>query len=232
MTESTPSTPLRIARLAGAMYLIQITTGTFSELVARSPFVVGDDAAQTAHNIMSSEQLFRIGIASDLLTYSAVLIATWALYVLLRPVSRNLALLALFFRLIELSIHFNVTLNSLAVLRLLGGAEYLGNIDPALLAALAQHALGVQGEGLRVGFIPLGLGSALFAYLMFKSRCVPRVLAGFGVCASLLLSAFVLVTIVHSDARQMLYIPMLPMGIYEISLGFWLLFRGMKPIMN
>ena len=230
MTDISLNTQMRLARLAGAMYLIQIGAGTFSELVARSPFLVRGDAAQTAHNIMSSELLFRIGITSDLVTYISVLIATWALFVLLRPVSQNLALLALFFRLIELSIHFNVTLNSLAALRLLNGAGYLGVIDPALLQALAQHAIGVQGEGLRLGFIPLGLGSALFAYLMLKSRSVPQLLAGWGVFASSLLASFVMVIIVQPSVGKMLYIPMLPMGIYEVSLGLWLLFRGMKPI--
>ena len=229
MTDIPLNTSMRLARLAGAMYLIQIAAGTFSELVARSPFLVRGDASQTAHNIMSSELLFRIGITSDLVTYISVLIATWALFVLLRPVSRNLALLALFFRLIELSIHFNVTLNSLAALRLLNGAGYLGSVDPALLQALAQHAIGVQGEGLRLGFIPLGFGSALFAYLMFKSRSVPKLLAGWGIFASLLLATFVMVIIVLPSAVTMLYVPMLPMGIYEVSLGFWLLFRGIKP---
>jgi Domain of unknown function (DUF4386) len=232
MADTSLNSSIRVARLAGAMYLVQIATGTFSELVARTPFLVRGDAAQTAQKIMSSEQVFRLGIASDLITYTAVLIATWALFVLLRPINRNVAFLALFFRLIELSIHFNATLNSLSVLRLLSGAEFLRVVDPATLQALAQHALGVQGEGLRMGFIPLGLGSSLFAYLLLKSRFIPRVLAGWGVFASLLLAAFALLIIVYPTAARMLYVPMAPMGIYEIGLGFWLLLRGIKPMTN
>jgi len=81
------------------MYLMQMATGVFTELYARGSLIVRGDATRTAQNIIDSERLFRIGIASDLATYTAVLLATWALYVLLRPVDRHLALLAVFFRL-------------------------------------------------------------------------------------------------------------------------------------
>lgn len=218
----------RAARLAGAMYLIQMATGVFTQTYARGSLIVRGDAAQTARNIADSAGLFRIGIASDLATYIAVLIATWALYVLLRPVNRNLALLALLFRLSELAIHFNATVNSLAVLRLLSGDQYLKPIEAGQLHSLAQLALSIQGEAVNMGFILLGLGSAIFAFLLLKSQFVPRLLAGWGVFASLLLAAYSLAIIVFPNARALQVVPMLPMGIYEVTLGFWLLLTNAK----
>jgi hypothetical protein len=218
----------RAARLAGAMYLIQMGTGVFTQIYARGSLIVRGDPTQTARNIIDSEGLFRIGIASDLATYTAVLVASWALYVLLRPVNRNLALLALLFRLSELAVHFNATVNSLAVLRVLGGAQYLKSIDASQLHSLAQLALSVQGEGVNMGFILLGLGSAVFAFLLLKSQFVPWLLAGWGVFASLLLAAYALATIVFPKAGALQVAPMLPMGIYEVTLGFWLLVRGVN----
>jgi hypothetical protein len=229
MTNATREvTQAQAARLAGAMYLIQMATGVFTELYARGSLIVAGDPTKTAHNIIQSERLFRIGVASDLATYIAVLLATWALYVLLRPVSRNLALLAVLFRLMELAIHFNVTLNSMTVLRLLSGDDYLRTIDQSQLYSLAQLALGAQGAGMNTGFILLGLGSAVFAYLLFKSRYIPRALAGWGVFASLLLAAYALVIIVLPEAGALQMAPMFPMGIYEVTLGFWLLLRGAR----
>jgi len=218
----------RTARFAGAMYLIQMATGVFTQLYARGSLIVRGDPSQTAQNIIDSERLFRIGIASDLACYTAVLLATWALYVLLRSVDRNLALLAVLLRLIELAIHFNVTTNSLTVLRLLSGDEYLKSIDISQLQSLAQLALGVQAAGMNMGFIPLGLGSAVFAYLFFQSQYIPRVLAGWGVFSSLLLAAYALSIILYPKAGALQLVPMLPMGIYEVTLGFWLLLRGAK----
>jgi hypothetical protein len=210
------------------MYLIQMATGVFTQVYARGSLIVRGDATQTAQNIIHSEQLFRVGIASDIATYTAVLLATWALYVLLRPIDRNLAVLAVLFRLLELSIHFNVTVNSLTALRLLSGDAYLKTIEPGELAALAQLALGVQGAGVNMGFILLGLGSSVFAYLLLKSQYIPRILAGWGVFASLLLSAYALSIIVFPKAGAVQLVPMLPMGIYEVSLGLWLLLRGAR----
>jgi hypothetical protein len=65
-------TQAQAARLAGAMYLIQMATGVFTELYARGSLIVRGDPTQTAQNIIESERLFRIGIASDLATYIAV----------------------------------------------------------------------------------------------------------------------------------------------------------------
>jgi len=218
----------RAARLAGAMYLIQMATGVFTQIYARGSLIVRGDPTQTARNIIDSEGLFRIGIASDLATYTAVLIATWALYVLLRSVNRNLAMLAVLFRLMELAIHFNATVDSLGVLRLLSGAPYLKSIDAGQLHSMAQLALSVQGEAVNMGFILLGLGSAVFAFLLFKSRFIPRLLSAWGVFASLLIAVYALSAIVFPKAGALQVLPMLPMGIYEVSLGFWLLLKGAK----
>ncbi|HKV12445.1 MAG TPA: DUF4386 domain-containing protein [Thermoanaerobaculia bacterium] len=220
--------PAQVARFAGAMYLIQMATGVFTQLYARGSLIARGNPAQTAQNIMESEQLFRIGIVSDLATYTAVLLGVWALYVLLRPIDRNIALLAVLFRLTELAIHFNVTLNSLTVLRLLSGADYLNAFEASQLQSQAQLALGIQASGLNLGFVLLGLGSAVFAYLLLKSQYVPKALAGWGLFSSLLLSAFALLVILFPKAGALQFVPMLPMGIYEVTLGGWLLLKGAR----
>lgn len=227
-TVSEPATQARVARLAGALYLVQMATGVFAEVFVRGSLVVRGDPAQTAQNIIDSERFFRLGIASDIVCYTAVLVATWALYVLLRSVDRNLAVLAVLLRLMELALHFNVTTQSLTALRLLSGADYLAAIDPAELQAFAQLAIGIQGTGMNTGFILLGLGSAIFAYLFFKSSYIPRILAGLGVFASLLLSAYAFTIIMFPKAAALQIVPMLPMGIYEVGLGLWLLFKGAR----
>jgi hypothetical protein len=143
-------------------------------------------------------------------------------------VNRSLAQLAVLFRLMELAIHFNATVDSLGVLRVLSGAQYLKSLDVGQLHSMAQLALAVQGEAVNMGFILLGLGSAVFAFLLLKSQFVPRLLAGWGVFASLLIAAYALSTIVFPKAGALQVVPMLPMGIYEVALGLWLLLKGAK----
>jgi hypothetical protein len=228
MTNATPDTAqTRAARLAGAMYLITMATAIFGESFVRGSLVVRGNATQTARNIIGSERLFRIGIAADLITFTGVLVLVWALYVLLRPVDRNLAILAAFSRLAEVAIHYVATLFSLVALVLLSGADDLKAFDASQLHSLARVAISAQGAGLNLGFVLLGFGSTVFACLLLKSGYVPKALAVLGAVASLLLLASALAVIVLPEiVGPYRLAAMAPMGIYEVTLGFWLLLRG------
>jgi hypothetical protein len=216
------------ARVIGVLYPLQMATGVFGEVFARGRLIVSGDATKTAENIMSAEGLFRLSVVTDLVTYILVMVLTWALYVLLRPVNRNLALLGAFFRLSELAVLCIATVNSLVVLRLLSGAAYLNAFQPEQLRSLVMLAYQTQGLGMSVGFVLLGLGSAIFAYLLLKSHYVPKALAFLGIFGALLLSIGTLALIVFPGLTAIGMTYMMPMGLYEVSLGFWLLVRGIR----
>jgi hypothetical protein len=204
-----------------------MATGIFGQYV-REQLIVRGDAGRTAQNIIGSERLFRLSIAGDLITYILVIGLIWALYILLRPVNKNLALLGVLFRLAENAILCVATVNSLVVLRLLSGADYLTTFPANQLHSLATLALSIQGLAMNVGFILLGLGSAVFAYLLFKSRYVPKTLAIFGIFSSLVLALVTLGIMVFPALAELGLTYMLPMGIYEVGLGFWLLLKGIS----
>lgn len=214
------------AKVVGFLYLFQMATAIFGESYVRGQLIVGD-VTKTAQNIIGSEQLFRLSIAGDLVTYTGVIVLTWALYVLLRPVNKNLVLLAVFFRLAETAILCVATVNSLVALRLLSGAEYLKTFEASQLHSLARLAISVQGLGMSVGFILLGLGSTVFAYLLLKSRYVPRALAAWGIFSSLVLAIVTWTIIVFPSLGHVLGLGyMAPMFFYEVGLGLWLLVKG------
>ena len=80
-----------------------------------------------------------------------------------------------------------------------------------------------------MGFVFLGLGSTVFAFLLFKSRYVPRVLSGWGIFASLTLAIGSLAVILFpwfSANVSMIY--MIPMFFYEVPLGVWFLIKGVQ----
>jgi len=218
----------RAARLAGAMFLFINATGIFSEIVVRASLLRGD-VTQVAQNILGSERMYRLSIVGDLVMLTGGLVLIWALYVLLRPVNRDLALLAVFLRIVETAVTAAGTLASLIAVRLLSGAKYLNVFEAGELHALSRLAGNVFGFGQDVGFIFFASGSTLFAYLLLRSRYIPRILAGWGVFASLLFAAYNLVIIVFpSLVETLMYVSFAPIGIYEIVLGFWLLLKGAK----
>ena len=67
------------AMIIGIIYPIQMATGIFGEVFVRNRLVVRGDAARTAENIIANEQLFRLSIVTDLITYILVMVMTWAL---------------------------------------------------------------------------------------------------------------------------------------------------------
>src|SRR5207237_6512752 len=102
------------------------------------PPLVYTNAADTARNIVAHERLFRLGTASNLTAFAIDIILITALYVVLKPINRNLALLAAFWGLIETAIFVVMLLNDFEVLRLLSGADYLRVFEPDRLQALAR----------------------------------------------------------------------------------------------
>lgn len=217
------------ARVVGITYLLAMVSAVLGFYI-RGDLIVSGSAAETAHNIVASERLFRIGIASDVVTFVTDIVLITALYVVLKPVHRNLALLATLWRLMETAVLLVVTLNGFDVLRLLSGADYLRVFEADRLQALARLSLDAYGAGYHVGFVFLGLGSALFSYLWFKSKYIPGALAALGVFSSLLLATCNFAFIIFPGLEKTISMGyMAPMGVFEITMGFWLLLKGLGP---
>lgn len=219
----------RAAKVVGFLYLVTMATGIFGTLYARGQLVVRDDAVQTAQNIAASERLFRLGIVSDLMTLAGVAVLVWALYVVLKPIDRNLAQLAALLRLVGISIGAASVVNAFVALRLLTGPAYFQAFDTQQLQVLARLFISGQGFGTQIDFVFLGLGSTVFGYLWFKSRYIPRVLSALGILGSLMMAIGGFAIMVFPSLADVLTLAyMMPLGVFEVTLGLWLLFKGVR----
>jgi hypothetical protein len=229
LTETFERPPLFYARVAGFIYLFAMALGIFSQVFILGRVVVPGDAAATASNIMASEGEFRLGIAVDVVTFVSDVVIAWAFYELLKPIDKSLALLGAFLRIADGSILAVTTFSGLITLRLLSGVDYLQAFDASQLQSLARLFVSARGLGFDVGFVFLGLGSTVFAYLLFKSRYIPRALAGWGIFSSLVLAIGSLAMILFPGfAANASMIYMLPMFFYEVPLGLWFLIKGVR----
>jgi len=216
------------AKVAGIAFLVTNATAMFAEFYVLSRLVVSGDGARTAANIAAAQTLFRLGIATNLFTCAAVIALIVALYVILRPVNRNLALLALSWRLVETAVFAVSVLPEFDVLRLLSGAAYLRGFAPDRLQAFTMLSVSAHGAAYVVGLLFFGLGSTVFSYLFYKSNYIPRLLSGWGVFASMLTSACMFAIIIFPDLSHRL-VPgcFAPIFIFEVVAGFWLLLKGL-----
>lgn len=212
------------ARMAGVLFLLSIVAGFFGELYVPSKLIVSGDATATARNITTLNTLFRLGFASYLVEALCDVALTLILYVLLRPVQKNLALLAAFFGLISTALYAVAELFYFAASIILGSADALKTFSPDQLNALALLSLKVFGTGAGVFMVFYGVTSVLRGYLIFRSGYLPRflgvllVLAGLGFITKNF--TLVLAPAYASDAL------LLPMFVAVVSLTVWFLVRG------
>jgi hypothetical protein len=220
----------KAARVAGLAYLITFATVVYVNFGIHDRLIVQNNA-ETVRNILAHERLFRIGIVGDLIYCVGVVVLLAALYVVLRPVSRGLALLAAFWRLVWVLMWLAMTLHLFDALRLLSGADYLQAFGAEQLQALARHYLGTRFDYYYVGLLFGALASTVCGYLWFKSRYIPRPLAAFGIVSSAFCVACTLVFYIFPgfDKTVSLWWFDTPMGVFDIALSFWLLFKGLRP---
>ncbi len=229
MTSAIDESQRKAAKVAGLAGLISFVTvvainfGIFARLIVGNP-------AETARNIMAHETLFRIGIVGDMVYCVGVVVLLTALYVILKPVSQNLALLAAFGRLVHGLTWLLVTLNLLTALRLLSNADYSRAFGPDQLPALARLYLSGY-DAYYIGLLFWALGATVGSYLWFKSNYIPRALAAFGVISSAWCAACTLVLYIFPDFAKVVNLWLFdsPMAIFELALSFWLLFKGLRP---
>lgn len=227
MTNRTVETsPQVYARMAGVLVLISIIAGGFGEWYVPNKLFVSGDAGATANNFIESDLLLRVGFASYLVEAMCDVTLTLILYVLLRPVSNNVALLAAFFALVGTAVFAVAMLFHFAPSFILEGGDYLKSFSADQLNGLAMLSLEFSRQGGWLFLIFYGVASILRGYLIFQSGYLPKALgallalAGFGLVTKNLV--FVLAPTYATDFL------ILPMIIAMLALSPWLLLKGVN----
>jgi hypothetical protein len=218
----------KAARRAGLLYVLTSIPAPFCLIYIPSLLVVPGDAAATANKIRTSELLFRVGIAGELVCATGFIFVVLALYRLLKGVDKSQALLMITLILISIPIWFLSVLNDLAALALLGRPGFLSAFEPQQLDALAMAFLNMHDSGILLAQIFWGLWLIPFGLLVFKSGFLPRILGVFLIiaCFGYLSDSFtslVLPSYSHIVSR---YAMVLNLG--ELPIIFWLLIMGAK----
>jgi hypothetical protein len=215
------------ARMAGFIYFVYLVVAIISD-VWRESFVVLGDAAATASNIMANERLYTLTVVGDLVAAALFFLAAWALYVLLKPVNENLALLLMLLNLAGVAMQCCSDILLFARPLLVSGDAYLKVFQADQLQALAMFFLELREKGFMAAQIFYGAWLFPLGYLVFKSGFLPRLL---GVvlmihCVawlstffqSFLFPGFVAITYVSW-----------PLGfVAEVGLTLWLLLKGAR----
>ena len=212
------------ARVAGVLFLLSVLAGGFGEAYVPAKLIVYADAAATAENLRASATLHRLGFAAYLVEAMCDVTLAWLLYVLLRPVHRDLALLSVFFGLVATALYGFAELFYFTSSLVLGDANYLNTFSPEQRNTLAMISLRTFSTGSNLFLAFYGVATLLRGYLMFRSGFLPRFL---GVLMMVSGVGFILKNFLFLLApRYASNLLLMPVALAGIALTFWFLVKG------
>ena len=217
------TSPLIYARVSGILYLSMVPLGFFGMFGHSNLFVPGD-AVATVTNIMASESLYRLSIMSALIVQIVNILLVLVLYKLLKPVSRNYAMLMVIFFLVSVPITMLNELNQFAALVLLSNSDYLTVFQTDQLQAQVMIFLDMHEHGIHISGLFWGLWLFPMGYLVFKSGFLPKILG-----VLLIIGCFGYLI----DSVRFFFFPSVePIVLYtfwgELLLPLWLVIKGVN----
>ncbi len=222
------TSPRRLARIAGALYLVNIIGGAFAIGFVNGTLFTTDPAT-TAQNIQSHELLYRAGLAAHIVVVVTNVPLALLFYELFKVVNRRLALLDAFFVLVATAIEAASIITQFAPLVLLNSASYAHALPTQQLQALASLPGELSDGAYNIYTVFFGLDILCLAYLVFQSGFLPRAL---GVLLAIDAVAYLVYAfadvLTPKNADNLVPWIQLPAPLAEGSLALWLLLVGLN----
>jgi len=223
-TRTLETSPQVLARIAALLYLVVISAGIIAQMVIGGQIIVDGDAAATANNILAQKDLFELGFTFYLIEMTCQIAQAVLFYILLKPVNRNVALLAMVFFLVGCTIKTLSRLFYIAPLLVLGSSPYLTIFSAEQLQALALLLLNVNNQAAGMALAFFGVSTFLNGYLIFRSAFLPRIL---GVLS--MLGGLGWLTFLYPSLGNQLFMYLILLGLIgSVSLIVWLLAKGVN----
>lgn len=212
------------ARLAGFMYLLNYAASVFGSLTP-DRITGSGDFAEKARRVVASEFLYRTALTSMAIGWVLIVFLAFSLYVTLKPVNKRLAQLALCLELGQASVGAVTVIFSFVLLGLYTAPT--GSFQNEQLHALAQ-IVSANFSGFNISMMFLAVGSTIFFYLFYKSQYIPKVLAAWGVFASVVMLLVSVAMILFPGNARTLQLGWGPLGIAEVGTALWLAIVGIR----
>jgi len=218
-----------LARVGGVLYLVIIVIGALGEGLVRGGIVVPGDAVATAAHLQSRELLWRLGVAGEVVLLSCATALALILFLLLRRVSHEIALLVVFFNLVCIAIEGVAAVSLASALFPLSSAHYLTAFAPGQLHAMAMLSIRSHTIGFGIALVFFGVECVLLGHLIRRSGYLPSVIGVLMQVAGgcYLVNSFALLLSPPLSARLFPAIVM-PCLIAELSFAVWLVVKGVN----
>jgi hypothetical protein len=222
----------KLSKITGIGYVIIFLTGFFANFFVLEGLIVPENASATAANIAENDMLFRLGILSFFIMVLIDLLLAWTLYILLKPVNKELSLLAAWFRLVNATIFGVALFHLFDVLPLINEKVQESLFETENLYNRIILSLDAFNHTWLIGLVFFGFHLLMLGYLIIKSDYIPGILGILLIIASLgyLTDSFAYLLIPNYIEYKSIFmlVVAVPGVIGELSFTLWLLIRGVK----
>lgn len=227
--KSAGASPKVKARIAGGLYFVIIVGALFAPFPVAPSGLVQGDATETVAKIAASKSLYALGGVAELIVYASDVAVALIFYDLLKPVSWSQALLAAFFRLAYAAIASANVINHFAPLLLMSDAAHSTAFNHDQIQTLTSTFVRLHTYGFDIALVFFGFHCVGAGYLIFRSKFFPRILGVFLVIGGFGYIVNISANFLPSTITAYLFPYILvPAGIAEVSLAFWLLIVGVN----
>lgn len=220
---------IKIARIAGLLYLLIIVFGLIAQIFVRDSLVDYQNAATTAKNILASEFWYRFGFVSELLMLICDIGVATILYILLKETSKNISLLSTLFRFASIIILSVTALSHYEALSFLKESGYLNVFNSDQLNTFALLSIKLHGTGYNISLLFFGVHLIILGYLIYLSNLFPKFLGVLLLIGGLCYIINSLIWFLFPQFVNTIYPAILiPCAIGEWIFCFWLLIKGVR----
>jgi Domain of unknown function (DUF4386) len=228
---SPPSTdhPLqdKVARITGGFFIAYIVASVLATALGQIGL---GTAPQVYQAILANEGSFRLGLVIALITGFLFLMTAWGLYVLLRPVNRDLALLFLMLNAVGVAIQGASMLPLISAMVQGDPAIPMQAYSAAQREALALLSINVYKAGFVTAQLFFGTWLFPLGYLVYRSRFLPRFLGVLLVLDGIAVMIWFLQALLLPDYPAIRYPGLAVSFVAEVGLASWLLVKGVRAV--
>ena len=222
--------PRAYARAAGLLYLVVILTGLFSQMFVQEALVSPGDASATLRNIAARPELWAMGGGAAVVLAVVATLQLWIEYLLIRPVSRQGALLFLIVNVVSIAVESVSKVFLYVVGMAAEGRGLIGSLAPGGAETIAAAAFAVHHTAFHLALIFFGIACIVLGELIVRSGFLPaligRMMQAAGVAYLIACAAVMFFRpLAEIITPAILIVPLIGEG----SLCLWLLIRGVDP---
>jgi hypothetical protein len=217
----------RIARITGGFFLAYILASVLATMLGQIGL---GGAGQVYQAMVTNEGSFRLGLVVALTSGFLFLMVAWGLYVLLRPVNAQLAMLFLLLNAVGVAIQTASMLGLVAAMLTGDGTSHMQAYSAGQLEGLAYLFIGVYKTGFVTAQLFFGTWLFPLGYLVYKSGSLPRFLGVLLLLDGIAVLIWFLQAFLLPDYPAIRYPGLAVSFMAEVGLALWLVVEGVKVV--